>query len=64
MEGLWRCGLHIRHRFGCSSSSRSYSFAHITDIEQLKGNKEFKDILGYINTASDKQKKGANGHVK
>ena len=54
----------LRHRFGCSSSSRSYSFAHITDIEQLKDNKEFKDILGYINTELDNQKKGASGHVK
>lgn len=36
----------------------------IADIESFKDNEEFREILGYINTASDKQKKGASGYAK
>lgn len=36
----------------------------IADVDSFKDNEEFRDILGYINTASDKQKKGASGSVK
>lgn len=36
----------------------------ILEVDSLKNNEEFKDILGYINTATDKQKKGASGNVK
>ena len=36
----------------------------MVDIEQFKGSKEFKQLLGYINTASDMQKKGVGGHAK
>ena len=36
----------------------------ILEVDSLKDNEEFKDILGYINTASNKQKKGASGYAK
>lgn len=36
----------------------------ILEVDSLKNNEEFKDILGYINTATDKQKKGASGNAK
>ena len=36
----------------------------ILEVDSLKDNEEFKDILGYINTATDKQKKGASGYAK
>ena len=36
----------------------------ILEIDSLKDNEEFRDILGYINTATDKQKKGASGFEK
>ena len=36
----------------------------ILEVDSLKNNEEFKDILGYINTATDKQKKGASGFAK
>jgi len=36
----------------------------LTAVDSFKGNDEFKDILGYINTDADKQKKGVGGHEK
>ena len=36
----------------------------LTAVDSYKGNQEFKDILGYINTASDKQQKGDKGYAK
>ena len=54
----------LRYRFGCSKSSKSFSNAYLTEIGQLDGNDDFIDILGYINTESDKQMKGDGGGVK
>ena len=53
----------LKYRFACSSSSRRYAPAYATDISQLDG-EEFENILGYINTNADKQRKGASGGVK
>lgn len=53
----------LKYRFACSSSSRRYTPAYATDISQLDG-EEFENILGYINTNADKQRKGASGGVK
>ena len=36
----------------------------LTAVDSYKGNAEFKEILGYINTAPDKQRKGAKGYAK
>lgn len=36
----------------------------IAEVDSFKDNEEFRDILGYINTASDKQKNGASGYAK
>ena len=36
----------------------------IAEVDSFKDNEEFRDILGYINTAKDKQKKGEGGHAK
>lgn len=36
----------------------------LTSVDSYKGNQEFKDILGYINTVSDKQQKGDKGYAK
>lgn len=52
----------LKNRFGCGG--RSAGFSSLTDISGFKDDDEFRDILGYINTASDKQKKGAAGSVK
>lgn len=54
----------LKDRFGCSTTSKYISTVYMTDIGQLKDNDEFIDILGYINTSADKQKKGNNGGIK
>lgn len=57
-------GYTLKNRFGCSSSSNYYSTAYLTDIEAVKDSAEFRTILGYINTAEDKQRKGSYGTIK
>lgn len=54
----------LARRFGCTLSSEDYTAAHLVDIDQLKGNQDFIDILGYINTKPSKQKKGEKGYAK
>jgi hypothetical protein len=59
----------LEQRFGCRNShSRRGKVIElencIIDIETLGKNKDFKRILGYINTAKDKQKKGERGRVR
>ncbi len=59
----------LKNRFGCQ---KSYTFAgfkstgnvYIIDIESLGKSKEFKTLLGYINTADSSQMKGVDGGVK
>lgn len=36
----------------------------LVDVDSLQMTEEFKDIMGYINTATDKQKKGVRGFAK
>ena len=36
----------------------------LAEVDSFKDNEEFKDILGYINTATDKQVKGEGGYAK
>ena len=40
------------------------SEVELTAVDSYKGNEEFKEILGYINTAPDKQQKGEKGHER
>lgn len=56
----------LKWRFGCSSSSSGSSlWDFMIDIEESDfDTDEFKSILGYINTAEDKQVKGVTGSVK
>ena len=59
----------LKRRFGCKRSHSTYGMkydlsAELIDIEPLAQNKEFQNILGYINTAVDKQQKGVLGGVK
>lgn len=37
---------------------------HLIEVDSFKDCDEFKEIMGYINTAADKQKKGVAGNVK
>ena len=36
----------------------------LAEVDSFKDNEEFRDILGYINTATDKQQKGEGGYAK
>lgn len=59
----------LKTRFGCQTS---YSVGGIKfeksnvliDIDSCKNSEEFKNLLGYINTAKDKQNKGEGGYAK
>lgn len=54
----------LANRFGCKGSQGYDVDVFMIDVDAFKDNKEFKDILGYINTAKDKQKKGVKGYAK
>lgn len=59
----------LKERFKCKKTHSTYGVELgidnvLIDIETLYDNEEFNNILGYINTAESKQKKGVSGHVK
>lgn len=65
----WEAGWTEKHRFGMQKSHsvyrKKYSVeSYLIDIESLKGNNDFRVLTGYMNTATDKQKKGAGGYAK
>jgi hypothetical protein len=53
----------LTNRFGATQTGWDYE-AYMFDVSDAKGSKELQEILGYINTAEDKQKKGVGGSVK
>lgn len=61
--------LGLKHRFGCQKSHTIFGEKYeaetvLIDVESLGNNREFKRILGYINTDEGAQKKGVAGHVR
>ena len=59
----------LKNRFGCQKSHSVYGekmevSTMLIDVESLRDNDEFKEILGYINTNVNEQKKGKSGSVK
>ena len=60
----------LQKRFGCRKTvDRSFGMVWersviIMDVDSFADNSDFQHILGYINTAVDKQKKGLSGNVK
>lgn len=55
-------------RFGCESRGKLAAFgvketARMVDIDTLGKSTEFQKILGYLNTAEGKEKKGISGHI-
>ena len=64
----------LARRFGCRKTVRKERvFGEIKtittkvclmEVDSFKGNNDFKELLGYINTAKDKQRKGVNGYEK
>ena len=59
----------LKYRFSCKKSHTFHGRKREThnvliDIESLAQNQEFKEILKYINTESENQKKGLSGFAK
>lgn len=57
----------LKNRFGAKRSHSTYGHKYetqecIIDIDLLIKDAGFRKMMGYINTASDKQNKGAHGH--
>ena len=62
--------LTLQKRFGCKKTINKFhgvvyeSEAVLMEVDSFKNNPEFIKMMGYVNTATDKQKKGAAGSVK
>lgn len=60
----------LNKRFGCRKTvDKSFGYVRertviLMDVDSFKDNEEFEQLLGYINTAVDKQRKGALGDVR
>ena len=59
----------LKHRFGCQKSHSTYGMAYsvpgeLMDVDKLKDNPEFIEILKYINTPVNDQRKGLGGGIK
>lgn len=60
----------LNKRFGCRKTvDKSFGYVWertviLMDADSFKDNEEFEQLLGYINTAVDKQRKGALGDVR
>lgn len=59
----------LRSRFGAKRSHSVHGYKYngsdcIIEVSQLAKDKDFKKMLGYINTDAAKQKKGIHGRVK
>ena len=51
-------------RFGCSRRRKYSKNARLMDVEKLAASDDFREVLPYINTAADQQRKGAGGGIK
>ena len=60
----------LKKRFGARKAPRKVlgtsvkSSVELVDVDEFKNCDEFKEMLGYINTNTDKQKKGGVGYAK
>lgn len=54
----------LTQRFGCPSSRYYHAEGFMIEVDSFKDCKEFQDIVGYINTAENEQRKGSNGTIK
>lgn len=50
--------------FGRRFSARGREYAQLIDVELLYKNKDYQNMMGYINTAESDQKKGSRGTIK
>ena len=51
-------------RFGCRNTTGRDVTGFMVDVESFQDNEEFREILGYINTNSSEQRRGASGYAK
>ena len=54
----------LERRFGVKTTAKTTGHCSLTDISLFENDDELRDILGYINTAEDKQMKGSSGTIK
>lgn len=54
----------LRERFRCKESREVECASFLIDVDTLSSSDEFKNILGFINTAEAKQIKGGDGNVR
>lgn len=54
----------LRNRFGCETIQKYQYPNFLIDTDSLLSNREFLDILGYLNTVEAEQRKGEGGHVR
>lgn len=54
----------LHTRFDCTKTSKYTKQAMLVEVDSMQKTSEFKNVMGYINTATDKQKKGAGGYAK
>ncbi len=70
MQSTWNNGWKtlndrvLHHRFGCETTQEQALPNFLIDSDSLLTNQEFLDILGYLNTAENEQRKGGGGHVR
>lgn len=59
----------LRKRFGCTrqmtvAGTKYKQESFLIDVKSLAECEELQDLLGYLNTSEEKQKKGSGGHEK
>ena len=59
----------LKSRFGCRGQRSIYGtkldqFAYLAEIDDILNNDKFVELMGYINTEEQKQKKSVNGSIK
>lgn len=54
----------LYERFGCDDRHKTEWSNYLIQIDSLKSNTEFLNLLGYINTDKSAQVKGESGHVR
>lgn len=59
----------LKNRFGCAKThklgrDKFQVPSYMAEVESFKDNREFRELLGYINTQTDKQQKGVGGYAK
>ena len=57
-------GYTLSDRFGARDGKGRDEMAWMFDITDIDGSEDFRELLGYLNTAENEQKKGQHGHIR